>query len=134
MAQSCNLNSHIIESVKKMQTDDLPMVEFENQDRLHQWLSAQPPTSKGVWVRIFKKGSKIESVSFEGLLDEGLCFGWSESNRRSYDETSYLQKFTPRKKRGTVSDRNRKHVEELIRLGKMTQAGLDALGLQNKKT
>jgi uncharacterized protein YdeI (YjbR/CyaY-like superfamily) len=110
-----------------MKTGELPTLEFKTQAELHTWLMAEPPDSAGVWVRVFKKSSKIPSVSFEELLDEGLCFGWSESAWRSYDETSYLQKFTPRKTRGTQSERNCKRIEELIKTGRMTQAGLDAL-------
>jgi uncharacterized protein YdeI (YjbR/CyaY-like superfamily) len=68
-------------------------------------------------------------VSFEDVLDEGLCFGWSESKRLKGDTDSYLQKFTPRKTKGTTSERNRRHVEQLIKEGRMTKAGLAALAL-----
>ena len=80
-----------------------------------------------MWIRVFKKSSGIPSITFEQLLDEGLCFGWSESIRRSYDEKSYLQKFTPRKTKGTASERNRRRIQDLIDAGKMTQAGLEVL-------
>ena len=83
--------------------------------------------SPGIFVRIFKKHSGVASVTFEDVLDEGLCFGWSESLRLSGDDASYLQKFTPRRTPGTVSERNRRHVERLIREGRMTSAGLEAL-------
>jgi uncharacterized protein YdeI (YjbR/CyaY-like superfamily) len=68
-------------------------------------------------------------VTFEDLLDEGLCFGWSESNRLSYDDVSYLQRFTPRKTKGMMSARNLRHVERLIAEGRMTEHRLVALGL-----
>ena len=74
----------------------------------------QHSISMGVWVRIFKKTSVIPSITFDQLLDEGLCFGWSESSRRSHDEKSYLQKFTPRKTRGTTSERNRNASKRLL--------------------
>jgi uncharacterized protein YdeI (YjbR/CyaY-like superfamily) len=109
------------------QTSKLPIMEFKTQDELHAWLMDQHAISGGVWVRVFKKSSVIPSITFNQLLDEGLCFGWSESNRCSYDEKSYLQKFTPRKIRGTASERNRKRIEKLIEAGMMTQAGLDVL-------
>ena len=84
-------------------------------------------SSAGIWVRLYKKSSGTASLSFLELLDEGLCFGWSESARQRYDDLSYLQKFTPRRMHGTHSPRNRARVEELIRTGRMTRAGLDAL-------
>ena len=71
----------------------------------------------------------IKSVSFHELLEEGLCFGWSESQRRRYDEQSYLQKFTPRRAKKTQSERNLQLVEKLTREGRMQAAGYRALGL-----
>jgi uncharacterized protein YdeI (YjbR/CyaY-like superfamily) len=79
------------------QTDELPIMEFKTQAELRTWLMNHHAISLGVWVRVFKKTVAVPSVTFEQLLDEGLCFGWSESNRLSYDEMSYLQKFMPRK-------------------------------------
>ncbi len=105
----------------------LPVLEFRSQQELRSWLEQQSMHSDGIWVRLFKKASRIESITFEQLLDEGLCFGWSESVRQKYDEHSYLQKFTPRKSKGTQSERNRRHIQALIESGKMTQAGLDVL-------
>jgi uncharacterized protein YdeI (YjbR/CyaY-like superfamily) len=111
----------------KSQIDELPIVEFKTQSELRSWLMNQHSISNGIWVRISKKSSAIPSVTFDQLLDEGLCFGWSESSRRNFDEVSYLQKFTPRKTRGTESERNRKRIEALIDAGKMTRSGLDVL-------
>jgi uncharacterized protein YdeI (YjbR/CyaY-like superfamily) len=108
-------------------TAELPIVEFKTRAELRSWLLSQHSISDGVWVRVFKKSSAIPSITFDQLLDEGLCFGWSESSRRSYDNESYLQKFTPRKTRGTTSERNRKRVEALIDAGMMTRSGLDVL-------
>jgi uncharacterized protein YdeI (YjbR/CyaY-like superfamily) len=85
--------------------------------------------SDGIWVRISRKNSGIPSVTFEEVLDEGLCFGWSESMRRTGDEQSYLQRFTPRRSKGTTSERNRKHVERLIREKRMMPSGFLVLDL-----
>jgi uncharacterized protein YdeI (YjbR/CyaY-like superfamily) len=108
--------------------NELPIISFEHVTALRQWLEANHASSNGIFVRIYKKHSGITSVSFEDVLDEGLCFGWSESARLKGDDTSYLQKFTPRKTKGTTSKRNREHAEQLIREGRMTPAGLAALG------
>ena len=29
-------------------------------------------------------------------LDEALCYGWIDSQKKSYDQDTWLQKFTPR--------------------------------------
>lgn len=95
---------------------DLPILEFKSAAEMRAWLLDHHASSSG-----------IESLTFPELLDEGLCFGWSESTRQAFDEISYLQIFTPRRVKGTASERNRRRVEELIRSGRMTRAGLDAL-------
>ncbi len=105
------------------------MLTFRSGANLRSWLIENHDTSAGIWIRIFKENTGVASVSFAEVLDEGLCFGWSESSRRKGDDNSYLQRFTPRRKVGTGSKRNREHVERLIREGKMTPAGAKALGL-----
>ena len=109
---------------------DLPILTFESAAELRAWLEANHASSGGIWLRIFKKHAAAASVSFEQVLDAGLCFGWSESSRRSFDQHSYLQRFTPRKARGTQSPRNRERARRLIEAGRMTPAGLRALGLE----
>ena len=113
--------------------DNLPILEFETADLLRDWLESHHATSKGIWVRIYRKSSQIRSVAFEQLLDEGLCFGWSESSRCKYDDISYLQKFTPRKTTGTQSARNLARVQALLKQGKMKPSGLEALGMDKEK-
>jgi len=84
-------------------------------------------TSEGIWVRIGKANSGLPSITFDELLDEGLCFGWSESMRRKGDSQSYLQRFTPRRTKGAKSKRNQERIKRLIQEGKMTSAGLEVL-------
>ena len=114
----------------ELELAELPILALTSADELHVWLENHHAESPGMWLRIFKKNSGDASVSFEDVLDEGLCFGWSESSRRSYDDISYLQRFTPRKTLGTQSKRNAERVRALVREGRMTQTGLKALGLE----
>lgn len=107
---------------------ELPILEFASRSLLREWLVQNHQSSKGIFVRIYKKHSGIESVTFEEVLDEGLCFGWSENKRLPGDAASYLQRFTPRSSKGTASKRNEEHAKQLIADGLMTQAGLTALG------
>jgi uncharacterized protein YdeI (YjbR/CyaY-like superfamily) len=109
--------------------DDLPVMSFENARTLREWLAANHRESTGLWVRIFTSRARVPSVTFQDLLELGLCFGWSESKRVRGDEASYLQRFTPRRRTGTTSDRNRKLVQRLVADGKMTESGLEALGM-----
>lgn len=112
--------------------NQLPILTFATAADLRQWLEQHHATSPGIWVRIYKKDAGVQSVSFEDVLDEGLCFGWSESKRLRGDELSYLQRFTPRRTKGTTSRRNRQHAQRLIAEGRMTPAGLKALDVNEE--
>ena len=105
----------------------LPLKSFENVKKLRIWLEQNSTTSKGLQVHLYKTKSNIPSIAFHDLLEEGLCFGWSESKRYSYDEESYIQMFTPRKKKGTNSPRNKLLIEKLIKEGRMTNQGFNVL-------
>ena len=111
-----------------MTQQDLPIMSFKNVADLRRWLELNHESSAGIFVRIYKKSSSQASVGFEDVLEEGLCFGWSESLRLKGDAVSYLQKFTPRKTKGTTSERNIRYAKRLITEGRMTPAGLKALG------
>lgn len=110
---------------------ELPTLEFTHREDLHTWLEQNHSSSPGIFVRVYKKVTGVPSISFEDLLEEGLCFGWSESLRLKGDEKSYLQKFTPRRTRGTTSDRNLRYTLRLIKEGRMNPEGLRALGLSD---
>jgi len=111
------------------QGDDLDIVEFATTDEMWAWLAEYASSHPGVWVRLQKSGRPKPSVSFHDLLEAGIAYGWSESTRRGYDADSYLQKFTPRRRPGTTSARNRAIAERLEAEGLMTDAGRAALGL-----
>ena len=110
--------------------EGLPIVRFESQAELRAWLSSNHASSRGVWIKVAKVGAREQTVSFEELLDEGLCFGWSESKRRTAGSNFYLQRFTPRKRPGTASQRNIARTKTLIAAGRMTPSGLKALGIE----
>ena len=112
-----------------MKHDALPIKKFADQKAFNAWLKAHHAKSEGVWLRIARKDSGISTVSWEDAVDEGLRYGWSESQRRKGDDKTYLQLFTPRKKIGTVSPRAQGRVKALLKAGKITKAGREALGI-----
>ena len=65
-------------------------------------------------------------MTWPEAVDEALCFGWIDGVRKSIDETSYANRFTPRNTRSTWSAVNIKRVQELIAQGRMRPAGLKA--------
>jgi uncharacterized protein YdeI (YjbR/CyaY-like superfamily) len=104
--------------------DDLPIRPFSSAAEMEEWLEASHQSSDGIWLKIAKKGSGVESVDYAEALELALCFGWIDSQKRGFDESFFLQRFTPRRPRGKWSQINRAKAEELIAAGAMRPAGL----------
>lgn len=102
--------------------NDLPVKLFTTAEEWRQWLATHHD-AKGVWLRFYKKGHG-ESINHDVALDEALCYGWIDSQAAKYDEDSFLQKFTPRRKKSIWSKRNIELVEQLIKNDRMTSYGL----------
>ena len=103
---------------------DLPIMMFEDPAAWTAWLAANYASSSGVWLRHAKKASNIPSVTYHEALDVALCYGWIDGQKKSYDETTWLQKWTPRGKKSIWSKINREKVKALIEQGQMQPAGL----------
>ena len=104
--------------------DDLPILLFASKQELEGWLEENHADTEGLWLKIAKKGSGVESVDYAEALELALCFGWIDSQKRGFDEAFFLQRFTPRRPRGKWSQINRAKAEELIAAGAMRPAGL----------
>ncbi len=101
-----------------------PIKPFSTVKKWHDWLVKNHTSPEGIWVQIFKKGSGKKTVTYAESLDEALCFGWIDGQKKSYDEESFIQKFTPRRAKSMWSKRNREHIARLIKEGRMKAAGL----------
>lgn len=108
-------------------SNDLPVILFESEEAWEAWLAENHEASPGVWLRLAKKGSGLDSLSYSQALDVALCYGWIDSQKKSYDEQSWLQRFTPRGPKSVWSKINREKVEQLINSGRMKPAGLRAV-------
>ncbi|MBV9787276.1 MAG: YdeI/OmpD-associated family protein [Chloroflexi bacterium] len=99
-------------------------MQFARQQAWEEWLDQHYAESPGVWLQIAKKASGIASVTYAEALDVALCYGWIDGQKKTYDESSFLQKFTPRRPRSAWSKINQGKVAALIESGKMQPAGL----------
>ncbi|SFD81596.1 Uncharacterized conserved protein YdeI, YjbR/CyaY-like superfamily, DUF1801 family [Actinopolyspora alba] len=106
-----------------MTAENEPVLEFASGEQWREWLANNHDDSSGVWLRIAKKNAATTSVSYARALDEALCFGWIDAVKRSYDDSSWLQRFTPRKSRSKWSRINRDNAERLIAEGRMCEPG-----------
>jgi uncharacterized protein YdeI (YjbR/CyaY-like superfamily) len=106
---------------------DEPTLSFASADELEGWLERNHESANGIWLKIAKKGSGIESVDHAEALELALCFGWIDGKRKGLDETHFLQRFTPRRPRSKWSRINRDKAEALLAAGKVRPAGLAAI-------
>ncbi|MDP9318036.1 MAG: YdeI/OmpD-associated family protein [Actinomycetota bacterium] len=97
---------------------------FESVAAWEAWLEANHADAPGVWLQIAKQASGIPTVTYSEALDAALCLGWIDGQKASYDEASFLQRFTPRRARGKWSKINVDRVARLIEAGRMRPAGL----------
>jgi uncharacterized protein YdeI (YjbR/CyaY-like superfamily) len=86
-------------------------------------LSGHHARETEVWLRVFKKNSGVPTVTTAEALDIALCWGWIDAIRKSYDEQSFLQRYTPRGRKSLWSQVNRDHVARLTAAGRMTTHG-----------
>jgi len=88
------------------------------------WLDAHESTSDGVWLVLAKKGTvSPTSLTYAQALDEALCSGWIDGQKRSRDEATFVERFTPRRSRSMWSKRNQEHVARLTEQGRMRPRG-----------
>ncbi|HEU0185976.1 MAG TPA: YdeI/OmpD-associated family protein [Blastocatellia bacterium] len=104
-----------------------PILPFEGQKNWAAWLDKNHATSSGVWLKLAKKASGIKSVTYDEALEVALCYGWIDGQKKSHDETYWLQKFTPRGPRSIWSKINTEKALRLIEGGRMRPAGLKAV-------
>jgi uncharacterized protein YdeI (YjbR/CyaY-like superfamily) len=96
---------------------------FRTADAFSAWLSANHDRQPEIWLKIHKKGSGLPSVTAAEALDIVLCWGWIDSTRKSFDERSFLQRYSPRGARSIWSQINRDSVARLTAEGRMTAHG-----------
>jgi uncharacterized protein YdeI (YjbR/CyaY-like superfamily) len=103
---------------------ELPTLAFADPRAFSTWLAVNHATSRGVWLQLAKKASGIPSVTYAEAIDAALAWGWIDGQKRPADETSWLQKFSPRGARSTWSKINRDKAMALIAAGAMQPPGL----------
>ena len=103
--------------------DELPTLQFEDADAFDAWLDANPD-SDGIWMILAKKNSSVRTLSYTEAVHVALCHGWIDSQSRRRDDDTYLQRYTPRRKRSPWSQINRELAERFIAEGRMRPAGL----------
>jgi uncharacterized protein YdeI (YjbR/CyaY-like superfamily) len=107
-----------------MPSDNLPIQSFATPREWAVWLAKQPNASSGIWLKLPKKGAVDRSVTKREAIEIALCYGWIDGQIRSFDDTWFLTRFTPRRAQSKWSLINKRAAERLCREGKMKPGGL----------
>jgi uncharacterized protein YdeI (YjbR/CyaY-like superfamily) len=96
---------------------------FTSERAFDAWLRAHHASDIEIWLRIYKKGSGKPTVTSAQALDVALCWGWIDGIRKSFDDESFLQRYTPRRARSIWSQINRGHIARLTAAKRVQPAG-----------
>lgn len=107
-----------------MQVDPSKVHEFADAKSFYAWLRRHAKTETEVWIKIHKVRSGLASITPVEAIDAVLCWGWIDGIRKSFDERSFLQRYTPRGRKSVWSQVNVANVARLITEKKMRPAGL----------
>ena len=96
---------------------------FRTEAAFETWLRANHDRETEIWLKIHKKAAGLPTVTYVQALDIALCWGWIDGIKKSFDERSFLQRFTPRRPKSIWSQVNREHIARLTATGRMTPHG-----------
>jgi uncharacterized protein YdeI (YjbR/CyaY-like superfamily) len=105
---------------------------FKSSLEFREWLAKNHTRTDGILLQIFKKASGQPSITHADALDQALCYGWIDGQRKSHDALSFLQKFTPRRPRSGWSKINTQNAERLIKGRKMRAPGMKEINAAKK--
>ena len=99
------------------------VVVFETAAAWEKWLSENRDSVEVIWLCIAKKGTSFRAVTYDDALDVALCYGWIDGHRKSHDDLSFLQRFTPRRPNSMWSQRNVNKAMQLQVEGRIQPSG-----------
>lgn len=103
--------------------DPKKILSFPNEAAFEKWLAKNHARETELWLKLHKNGSGLATVTNSEAIDVALCWGWIDGVRLPFDERSFLQRFTPRKKQSAWSKLNRDRIARLTKAGRMTEHG-----------
>ncbi len=96
---------------------------FETQQELRKWFEKNHLIASEAWIGFYNKKSGKQSITWQQLVDEELCFGWIDGIRKKIDDNAYCNRITPRRKRSNWSDVNIQRIQELMEAGLVHEQG-----------
>ena len=79
------------------------VISFATVQDCEAWFCEHDADHRGFWLKIGKTGA-AQTVNYSEALDVALCHGWIDGQKRGYDESYWLQRFTPAGREQVVAD------------------------------
>jgi uncharacterized protein YdeI (YjbR/CyaY-like superfamily) len=99
----------------------------DNREDWRSWLEKNHRSANEIWLIYYKKHSKKTRIPYNDAVEEALCFGWIDSTVKTWNDESYVQRFSPRRKKSNLSEMNKERIRQLIKNGRMTSYGLESI-------
>ena len=101
-----------------------PILAFKNSQELQTYMSCQPRTAKGFWLKLSKAGAPEATITKDEAIETALCCGWIDGQLAKLDDWYFLVRMTPRRPGSRWSAKNRATADRLAELGRLLPAGL----------
>ena len=108
-----------------MPAEKLGTLDVRTRQQWRNWLRKHHDSESGIWLVCQKRRTAEKSISYDGAVEEALCFGWIDSIVKRLDEDRYLRKFTPRKPESRWSTINCHRYAKLKASGLLATPGLE---------
>jgi uncharacterized protein YdeI (YjbR/CyaY-like superfamily) len=93
------------------------------------WLARHHRSASEIWLVFYRQNSGKPRIPYNDAVEEALCYGWIDSIVKKMDDRRFAQRFSPRRPGSSLSEANRERIRRLRLVGKMTRAGLAAVGM-----
>jgi uncharacterized protein YdeI (YjbR/CyaY-like superfamily) len=103
--------------------DGIPTLYASSTEEWRKWLNNNCKIEKSVWLIVYHKSSKTQSVHWHDAIENALCFGWVDSKAMKRDKESCYLKFTPRNPKSKWGKKNKERALKMVENGLMTQLG-----------
>lgn len=91
------------------------------------WLLDHHDRDEGTWVVLYKKATKMPTITNDELVSEAIAFGWIDSTPRKIDAERFAVWVAPRREGSNWSNLSKQRAREVAAAGRMTPAGQAAI-------
>ena len=130
LTKKSNHSKSFFGTIPDMETfESLPALKAKNIEEWRMWLQENCDKEKVIWLIIYHKSSKVESIHWHDAIEHALCFGWVDSKAKKRDGESTYLKFTPRNPKSNWGNRNKERAIKMIELNLMTPPGFKLISI-----